>query len=280
MSSEAPPPAGLFASFVPFLPTYSHLLFAALLPIYTGAHASLRRPLNTLSPKEVRALRPARSPAGVDSDDDDDLSDDGEDGENESPAPENLSAFDAAMFPVTAAAVLGGLYLLIKYLDDPTLLSRVLTWYFCGMGVFAVGRNFADALGLAVGFVFPAQYRDAQGNLVKAGFDSWSVQGAPGKAIPSPFPSAPPLPQAMHPAVWALRRKLRARWLVDVKCMGEVLRKSFWIGDFLGPAVGLVVVAAYALGGKHWLLTNTMGISFSYGAMQVWPPSLPLPPLG
>lgn len=266
MSSEAPPPAGLLASLVPFLPTYLHLLLAALLPIYTGAHASLRRPLNTLSPKELRFLRPARSPAGVGANDN---TDDDEDGENEFPAPETLSAFDAAMFPVTAAAVLSGLYFLIKYLDDPSLLSRILTWYFCAMGVFAVGKSFADVLGVAVGIVFPPRFRDAQGTLFRAGFDSWSVQGTPGTAISSPFPSAPLLPQALHPAVWALRRRLRARWLVNVKCMGEVLRKSFWIGDLLGPVAGLVVVATYAVGGKHWLLTNIMGISFSYGAMQV-----------
>ncbi|KAF8540090.1 signal peptide peptidase-domain-containing protein [Trichophaea hybrida] len=264
MSSEAPPQTGLLTTVVPYLPTYIHLLLAALLPIYTGAHASLRRPLNTLSPKQVKALRP--SPGNLSEQEED------EDEEYEtSAAPESLTATDAMMFPVTAGALLGGLYLIIKYLDDPTLLSRVLTWYFCAMGVFAVGKAFADILGVAVGYVFPHQFRDAQGKLLTAGFDSWTVEGSDDE-ITNPLPTIK-LPKSLSPFVWSLRRKLCARWVLNYNFHGEATKKPFWIGDFIGPVIGAIVVGIYAAGGKHWIFTNMMGISFSYGAMQLLSPT-------
>ena len=260
-TTAAAAPPTLLEAILPFTPTYAHLLIAAIFPIYAGAHASIRRPLNTLTSKQAKALRPERSS--------DDYSDEDEEHEIEaSAAPrENLTATDAMLFPVTAGALLGGFYLLIKYLDDPTLLSRILTWYFCLMGVFAVGKGFADSLGVAARYLFPYQYRDHRGVLFTAGFDSWMTEdGKEHDHGPSPIAS---LPRALNSAVWSLRRELGAKWVLDFTHRCGHIKQRFWIGDFLGPFVGAAVVAVYATGGKHWLLTNIMGISFSYGAMQV-----------
>jgi minor histocompatibility antigen H13 len=45
------------------------------------------------------------------------------------------------------------------------------------------------------------------------------------------------------------------------------------VGDLAGLAAGILAVGTYALGGKHWLLTNIMGTSFAYGAMQLLSPT-------
>ncbi|KAA8900020.1 peptidase A22B, signal peptide peptidase, partial [Sphaerosporella brunnea] len=184
---------------------------------------------------------------------------------------EQLTATDAMMFPVTAGLLLGGLYLLLKYINDPTLLSRILTWYFSAMGVFAVGKSFADLLGVAVGHFLPQQYRDSEGRLFTAGFDTWKVEGE-GKEHSNPFPDVN-VPTSLHARLWSLRRTLRARWMLDLTFYNEKLKKSFWIGELMGPVVGAVVVGIYTAGGKHWLPSNIMGISFSYGAMQLISPT-------
>lgn len=263
MGSEAAAP-GILAGIVPFLPTYAHLIFAALLPIYCASHSALRRPYNTLSPKQLKALRPSPSLSAVQSDEEDE---EDEEDESNSSHVEKLTATDAMLFPVTAGALLGGLYLIIKYLDDPTLLSRIMTWYFCTMGVFAVGKSSADMFGVIVGYVFPKQFRDADGKIRTAGFDSWKVEGSD-KDITNALPTIA-LPESLNPFVWSLRRTLRARWVLNLNFLGENTKKNFWVGDLIGPYVGAAVVGVYVAGGKHWILTNVMGLSFSYGAMQV-----------
>ena len=261
MSSEDAPPVSLVRPIIPFLPTYVHLIVAALFPIYAASHSSLRRPLNTLSPKQLKALRLLKSSSTS-------ASDDGADEHESSSHVEQLTASDAMMFPITAGAILGGLYLIIQYLDDPTLLSRVLTWYFCAMGVFAIGKAFADGLGVVVGFAFPHRIRNDRGQLFLASYDCWKVRGEDSE-IAAPFPGIQ-VPTFLNNAIWSARRTLRARWILHLKTGGEPVRKPFWIGDLVGPVIGTAVVGIYAAGGKHWLLTNIMGMSFSYGAIQVF----------
>jgi len=260
-------PATLLQTVLPFAPTYAHLLVAALFPIYTGAHASLCRPQNTLTPKQVRALRPKHSS--------EDYSDEDEEHEIEAAATprENLTAQDAMLFPVTAGILLGTLYFLIKYLNDPSLLLTALTYYFCLMGMFAVGKGYADALDVLSRYLFPYQYRDRNGVLFTAGFDSWTAEdGKEYDHSPSPIL---PLPRALNSVVWALRRELGAKLVVDFTHREKNVKQWLKFGDLCGPFVGAVVVVAYAAGGKHWLLTNIMGISFSYSAMQVISLSVP-----
>ncbi|KAI5778737.1 signal peptide peptidase-domain-containing protein [Geopyxis carbonaria] len=257
----------------PFLPTYAHLLFAALLPIYTGAHASLRRPLNTLSPSQLKALKPSGE---SDTDDDDTEERDDEDAADSANPVEKLTATDAMMFPVTAGVVLGGLYMIIKYLDDPTLLSRILTWYFCFMGVFAVGKAYSDTMNVAVSYIFPARFRDSTGRLFAAGFDAWAPvdPAGPKSGTSSPLLFFTP-PAALNKSLWAIRRELRARWVLHLQTADskKPYLKPFWLGDLTGPIVGAIIVGVYALGGKHWIMTNIMGLSFTYGAMQLISPT-------
>jgi minor histocompatibility antigen H13 len=58
----------------------------------------------------------------------------GEDGDDEEEAKiEGMTPSDAILFPILAGATLGGLYLVIKWLDDPKLLNKILNVYFSGM---------------------------------------------------------------------------------------------------------------------------------------------------
>lgn len=254
-----------FPTFLPFIPTYLHLIIAALFPIYTGSHASLKRPANTLSPAQVRKSR-----NGQESDEDIVEDDEDEDDEASAAPVENLTATDALMFPVTAGVLLGGLFLIIKLLNDPTILSRILTWYFSVMGVFAVGKGFSDVLGITISFVFPRRFRSADGLVYVAGYSSYKVKGGDHQVM-NPLGRLWVLPESLWETTWAFRRTLGMRWSVVIKSKGwnQHIKKRFWVGDMAGLVVGLIVVAAYAFGGKHWVLSNIMGISFSYGAMQV-----------
>lgn len=254
---------------IPFIPTYLHLIVAAVLPIYTGAHASLKRPANTLSPAQVRKSRNGQET-------DDDLLEDDEDEDDEASASpiENLTATDALMFPVTAGVVLGGLFLIIKFLNDPSILSRIMTWYFSVMGVFAVGKTTSDLLSISISYIFPWRFRSADGKIYVAGYNSYKAKDSDSKKE-NPCGRLCFLPKSLWGPTWALRRTLGMRWCLVVKSKGwsQHIKKRFWVGDLVGLVSGLMVVGAYALGGKHWILSNIMGVSFSYGAVQLISPT-------
>lgn len=261
-------PAGLLTHFIasalfyweqalPFIPTYVHLITIALLPIVTGSFASLKRPGN--------AARPQGEDQDLDQDD-------------EPSQVENLTTSDALWFPVSAGLCLGSLYLIIKYLDDPAIINKILTWYFCGMGTFAIAKGFSDSLGVLVTYLFPRRYRSKKdGKLYVAGYNSYKVKGD--ESIKNENPSVFFIPQFMAKSIWSLRRTLYARYtLVVGSAKGpSSFKATFWVGDLAGLMTGILAVGTYALGGKHWLLTNIMGTSFAYGAMQVGA-SLPGPP--
>lgn len=83
----------------------------AILPIYTGSQAALRRPVNTpkVSPEE-------------------------DDDENSFTVPESLSTTDAMLFPVLGGFVLGAMYLIITYVSKDWL-SYFMSLYFVIIGI-------------------------------------------------------------------------------------------------------------------------------------------------
>jgi len=301
-SAADPPPLpkdiGVLGVLVPLIPTYTHLLLTALLPIVTGAHASLGRPNNVRPPSKKVKNKPTtpycqskpQSKDGKhttpslqgDHDDEDD------DDEDELSAVETLTPRDAMLFPITAGIMLGGLYLIIKYLDDPTILSKMLTWYFALVGIFAVGKFFADSLGVVVSLVFPRRWSQVVGGKRRvyiAGHDRYKLvvsgeenaeAGVEAEKF-NPFPrSILPIPKSLYAPIWFYRRALLARWAVVSKLgrgKDNTTRTTFWIGDIIGLIIGLVCVTGYVISGKHWIGTNIMGVSFAYGAMQLISPT-------
>ncbi|KAG9241875.1 signal peptide peptidase-domain-containing protein [Calycina marina] len=113
---------------------YLHLMFSALLPIYAGSHSSLRCPPSAKAPTEDK------------------------DGVKIEVAPpvEGLQPSDAIVFPVLAGCVLGGLYYVIKWLEDPALLNKILGYYFSAIGTVGVGTLTGDSLNVFLSLAFPS----------------------------------------------------------------------------------------------------------------------------
>jgi minor histocompatibility antigen H13 len=141
-----------------------HMILSALFAIYISSHASLRRPPSAAAPLESKF------------EEDDDL----EFFEVEvETAIEGLSPSDAILMPVAASLGLAGFYFLIKWLRDPTLLNRVLGWYFSVTGVFGVGRMIGDGLNVATTFLFPSVWSDRRQTFYIEPLLSRQVEGRP-----------------------------------------------------------------------------------------------------
>ncbi|TVY31424.1 Signal peptide peptidase [Lachnellula subtilissima] len=244
-----------------------HLLLASLFPIYIGAHAALRRPPSALAPKKQ-------------------LSTDDEDDEIDlEPAIEGLRPSDAIMFPVLASITLGGLYLLIKWLKDPSLLNKIMTWYFSTLGVFGVGKLAGDSLHVISTIIFPSVWSDSkQLYHVKPDFQI-QVTGESSRSQPlrtitekkNPLPSffsSIPFAESMNTKLWSTRALLKNHWIFRGYIHGLLntkLRITFH--DVAGLALGLAAIIAYNTSGKAWWLTNLMGFGFCYGAFQIMSPT-------
>ena len=122
-----------------------HLIASALFPIYTGAHASLARPPSAAKPEHKKRGPGTATPSD---DDEDDLLDE--------PKMDGMRPTDAIWFPVMAGATLSGLYYLIKWLKDPALINKIMTYYFSSIGIFGVGNLAANTLNVISSFIFPS----------------------------------------------------------------------------------------------------------------------------
>lgn len=262
-----------FERMKPLLPTYGHLLVSALFPMWIGAHASLSRPSSASKP-------PKKSAEDEPCDTDDD---EAEDEQNPVQKMEGLEPSDAVMFPLTAGLTLGGLYLVIKWLEDPAILNKILSFYFSQMGVFFAIAFLKDALLILRSFTFPRYYRFG-GKIWKAKqserqFIAQNINDSKGleQVRRSPLPGilgSIPLPEKLITVLWIcrnvayqrLRLRLHIRGLLDVKALVGLL-------DILSGIFALCAVGYFAFVTKPWWLTNFLGFSFCYGALQFMSPS-------
>lgn len=243
----------------PLLPTYLHVLFSAAFSIYTGAHASLSIPSS--------AAKPPKNEQAED-----------EQGEESEQEMEGLSPSDAIMFPILAGSTLAGLYFLIKWLDDLTLLNKILNWYFSVFGVLSVARLLSDSMVVITSYSFPTTYT--------ADGETWQVSSTDRKAIclatekterRSPLPgifSALSLPSKITLAFWSLREIStgRVRVRTYLRNLGDL---GFRIGlqSLCGFTLAVAGVLYFNLVGKPWWLTNLLSLSFAYNALQMLSPT-------
>ncbi|MCJ1230805.1 hypothetical protein MMC12_007479 [Toensbergia leucococca] len=267
-----------FALFQPYLPTYAHLLISALFPIYTGAHASLSPPSSAATP-----LQRKKTSSDEDNDDDDDEDEDGRDEETHQKM-EGLSPSDAIMFPLLAGSTLTGLYFIIKWLQDPALLNLILNWYFSIFGTISVARLFTDTMTTVSSFVFPARYSNngllweakSKERIVKTrAQDIVSLEKSLDRTSPLPgLLSKLALPPTILNTLWYLRelpmRRIRVR--AYVRDLGKV---NFRVGPqgFTSLFLAVAAVLYFNLVDKPWFLTNLLGFSLSYGALQIMSPT-------
>lgn len=253
--------------------TYSHLIVAALFPIYIGSHASLR------CPPEVAAEKREITQNENDDDDDDDL--------EVEPIIEGLSPSDAILFPILAGCMLAALYFLINWLRDAALLNKVLGWYFSSIGVLGVGRLAADGLNVATTFAFPSVWTaggktykvDArlQKALVEpdmtqnpADSSAAGVVGATFTPLPGPFSKM----GGSSSSLWNIRALFADKWILRLYLHGLANVKSkIRLNDVIGFFIGATAIFAYNVYGKAWWLTNVMAFGFSYGTLQLLSPT-------
>lgn len=250
---------------------YTHLILAALFPIYIGSHASLRRPPSAARPKRSKAK---------DEDDDEIVV---------QPPIEGLTPSDAIMFPVLAGLTLGGLYLIIKWLKDPALLNRILGYYFSGLGVFGVGKLATDALNVGTTFIFPSVWSSNKRTYYIDPLISRQVTGKVNRArrqvhreivdsITSPLPgrlfSSIKFSEPMTKKLWALRSLLKSHWIFRGYLHNVFsVTSKVQIQDITGLILGITAIILYNTWGKLWFLTNLIGFGFCYGTLQILSPT-------
>ncbi|KAL8797639.1 MAG: hypothetical protein Q9182_007159 [Xanthomendoza sp. 2 TL-2023] len=250
----------------PMVPTYLHLLVSALVPIYAGAHASLTRPSSAAKPEKSKKKKTLH----------------GNDIEGEPEAEvesqiEGLNASDAIWFPLLAGCTLGGLYLIIKWLEDPALLNTILNWYFAVFGLVGVAKMFKDSLDVLVSYIFPSRYFYG-GQIWR--FDEVKKvavsQTDPAIARQSPLPGRLqllPLPNPVVRLLWTFRSSQ------STLCIRTNLRRRGKIHIHLPPTtifsvfLALAIVLYYNLVARPWYLTNILGFAFAYNALQLISPS-------
>ena len=249
----------------PMLPTYLHLLASTLLPIYAGAHASLTRPSSAAKPTKSKK-KTLRGIAAQD-----DLED-----EVESQI-EGLVASDAIWLPLLAGCTLGGLYVIIDWLEDPALLNKVLNWYFAIFGVYGVAKMFKDTIENVAEYVFPARYLYARKVWVFNGVKRIAVsQTDPLHKRQSPLPgrlSLLPLPVSLSCFLWTLRQPhatlcVRTNLHRRGKAHFHVVPSTIISG-----ILALSIVLYYNIVSRPWYLTNILGFAFAYNALQLISPS-------
>lgn len=227
-----------------FMAIEIQMIVSAIFIIYVGAHASLRRPPSAAPPKPK-----AKSKGGK-------------------PKPESKERFapgfqasDAIMFPLLAGSVLIGLYYLIKWLQDPAILNKILRWYMSTTGVFSTGLFVGDAIQTLLGFVFPEAWIGSGNSLQTA--------AAPQKR--TPFPGAAselPVSTRTSKFLFKLRHLLIEDWNLEFSALGSSKETvPFKITTLIGVLFGVAVQGAYLYTSNN-ALANVIGLAVCYMACQ------------
>ncbi|KAK9419427.1 hypothetical protein SUNI508_07402 [Seiridium unicorne] len=234
------------------------IVFAALGCIYLGAHASLRRPPSASPPPKKKSKH------GVLQKDED----------QDEQFVQGLVASDAIMFPVLAGTVLVGLYYLIKWLEDPAIISKIMGVYFSIMSLGSMGKLFADTLHFITGFVFPEVWKGRNSKVYR--FDgvkkcqyslSESDKRVYDETKKTPFPgflSARSFSEQRRNTFWELRHLFQEQWTIRLGMHG-IGKQKFHVrlNDVLG-AVTAIGASIFYQTTKSNFLSNIMGYAFSY----------------
>ena len=230
----------------PSLAVYPHILISALLPIYAGAHASLSRPSSAVK----------------------DLAKDGighqDEPEEQKRRAAGLGPMDALLLPLMSGLVLTSLYFLIKWLDDPAVLSKFLNWYCAVIGVWSVTLMIRDTMGVFTSFVYP-QIGDMGGRESKQTLPPPAAQ---------PLLSAPPLPTRVSNTMRTLRDLPSQR--LDVRIyIHNLVQARFQIGpqDITSLFLAVVTLIYFNFIAKPWWLTNLIGFAFAYSTLEIMSPT-------
>lgn len=250
------------------------MIISALFPIYIGAHASLRCPPSA-NKSENREKK-----YGLKDDDDDEI-------DTVLPDVPGLQPSDAIVFPIMAGLVLSGLYLLIKWLDDPKLLNRALNLYLSFVGVIGVSRLTTDSLNVVTTFIFPSFWSTKKEIfLIDVPPELEITSSNPSQAqsnlklidrnrnpFPGPFSSIS-LSASTLSKIWFLRSSLMKHWILRgyIKNTYHAAHRVR-LSDLLGFIFGLLTIILYNLIEHSWWHTNLIAFGFCYGTLQLMSPT-------
>ncbi len=246
----------------PNLIVYLHLLVSALFPIYTGAHASLSRPSS--------AAKPSKKTKKRNGDDDEP--------EQQEQTMESLGPIDALLLPLFAGLSLAGLYVLIKWLEDPALLNKILNWYFAIFGVWSLAQMIRDTIGVLTSFAFPKTC-DVDEKVGEIGAKSGKFEPTSSPSVEHNSPASGSSPASSLLSRFtkyvSILRELLSRQL-DVRFyIHNIVQAQFKIGpqDVISVFLAVVGLAYFNLIDRPWWLTNLLGFSFAYSALQIMSPT-------
>lgn len=251
-----------------FMSLEFQMVISAIFIIYVGAHASLRRPPSAAPPTTKKSKK--RNKDGKTANDDDD--------HKEQFAP-GFEASDAIMFPLMAGTVLIGLYYLIKWLQDPAILNTILRWYMSITGVVGTGTFLGNATQVLLGFVFPDQWVDGEGNVwdidPRYRTQKVHVKGAAIAKVPAskatPFPGyAASLASSSRTrnAMFTIRHLLMEDWNLQLNIWGMGQETvPFKLTTLIGCILGVVLQGTYLYTGNN-MLANVIGLAVCYMAFM------------
>lgn len=233
-------------------PHYLLMIVSPLMIIWLGAHGSIRRPASAAPPKLKK----------------------GEKKRKEEKFAEGLVASDVLRFPLMLGTVLIGLYYLIKWLKDPSILSKILRAYMTIMSVTGVGQLAGDALDILTSLVFPTMWADSAGRvyhidghrrcqyvLDEAGNETI----VKGKETPLPGRLANlASSEAARLRFWDVRHLLTEEWTMRIAVYGKTLAKQeIRMNDIMRFIIAAAVAVAYHYTG--WTtLSNLLSFAMCY----------------
>ncbi|KAI1472441.1 signal peptide peptidase-domain-containing protein [Daldinia caldariorum] len=241
------------------------IIFTAMACIYLGSQAALRRP------PSANPAKKGKKGGRKDQDKEDELV-------------QGLVPSDAILLPIMAGAVLTSLYYLIKWLDDPEILNKILRAYFSIMSLVAMGKLLADLLHYVTGFVFPTVWLAKNGRLYHIDSSKkgqWSVNDNSTEQVwdkkkKSPFPywwSELNASDATNNLLWEIRHLLTEEWTIRFSVHGITNQKfKVKFNDILGIVLAIHVNIAYFMT-QSTFLSNLMGYSFCYTGIMLLSPT-------
>lgn len=251
-----------------FMAIELQMIVSAILIIWVGAHASLRRPPSAAPPAKKRKTgRKGKA-------------DEKDDGDN---FVGGFEAMDAIKFPLIAATMLIGLYYLIKWLQDPTILNKILRLYMAVTGFASTGIFFGDFLQLSLHFVFPGYWVDGRGRLYKidqrsrsqklltAGAEEDAVEEKVDPKRRTPFPgflSKMSVPKRIIGLLYSIRHLVMKDWTLELSIfhLGKETM-PFKVTSLSGIFLGIAVQCLYLYTSAN-MLANIIGLAVCYMAFQ------------
>jgi len=156
------------------------------------------------------------------------------------------------------------------------------------LGVFGVGKLFADFLNVGTTFLFPSVWTSGKNTYYVEPLVSQQVTGpvstsrilvhrknVEGKTNPFPgFLSTIKFPASTAKQLWSLRALFKNHWVFRGYVHGLLnLKSSVTLNGAIGLVCGVGVIALYNFTDKLWWLTNLIAFGFCYGTLQLMSPT-------